>query len=770
MVWLPPLIAAYFWMPIALQSRTYTIVGAACIAGILVGTYRYRPRRLAPWLLIAGAFGLLFAGDVIYEGYSAALGTEPPFPSWADLPYLLFYPFIIVALARMLGEGRRRDRAAWLDAMVWTTGITVVLWEPLIEPSTDSTYGLFSMSVALAYPFMDMVLLLMVFRLLAGGAGRTVSFRLLAAGLLAQTVADAVYLIEINNDTYISGSVVDLGWLLTYTLIAASALHPSMADATAPRRDAPRLASHWRWSLLLIPSLTLPASVGYQVWVGNVTGEVDDLGVVVAAAVLVIGAVTLRGSGMLSVAHRRTDQLWRRVNSDALTDLASRDRFVEVLDEALTDGRDQGTPVSIAFLDLDDFKTVNDSLGHEAGDRLLVIVAERLSAALPDGDVLARFGGDEFAVLVRGNEVATVARSMLAALEAPVLVHGRQLQTGASIGVATAVDPEWSTAQMLQAADVAMYTAKRTGSGWARYEPAMAAHLLERLDVRERLASALLDGEIVPWFQPIVSIRTGELLGFEALARWCKPGAPPVPPDGWLPLAEETGLIVDVDRHVLRCAIDLFQTWRRDFGLDDPIHLAVNVSGRTLQQAGTAEDVVGALAERAMPASLLVVEVTEGVLLHDIRVSSRLQRMRAAGIRIALDDFGTGWSSLAYLRRYPVDQLKLDRTFTNELGTTASAHAIPAAVIQLATAMSLDVVAEGVETCQQQSHLVHLGFDAAQGYLFAPPLSARDVEAFLVQRRVVQRSVEATVNDHDVASTALVAQRATPAIERVRRG
>jgi diguanylate cyclase (GGDEF)-like protein len=736
-----PGLAVYLWISADGQTLIYTGTGAACVAGIVVSSFHYRPRHLAPWMLIAGAFALLFLGDLVYAAESAALGGEPPFPSWADLPHLLYYPLLIVALARMLGKRRQRDRAAWLDAALWTSGIVIVLWEPLIEPNIDSTYGLFSMSVTLAYPVMDMVVLLMVLRLVAGEAGGTVSFRLLAVGLLAHTGTDVGHLIQHNGGTYLSDSAIDLGRLITYVIIAAAAVHPSMARVTAPSTHPPRLASHWRWSLLLLPAMAIPASVGYQVWVGNVNGEVDDLVMVALVAVVVIAGMMLRGSELLAVAHRRTDQLWRQVNHDALTGLVSRHRFVGLLDQALDNSRGQGMTVSVAFLDLDDFKTVNDSLGHEAGDRLLVVVAERLTATIPAGDVLARFGGDEFAVLIRGGDAGAVAQSMLAALEAPVLVHGRQLQTGASIGLATATEPDWTTAQMLQAADVAMYTAKRAGTGCAQYKPDMAAQLLARIEVRERLTTALRDKAIQPWFQPVISLQTGHLLGFEALARWCKPGSPPAPPDSWLPLAEETGLITDVDRQILRAAITQFQIWKREFQLRDSVHLAVNMSGNTLHQPGIAEDVIQALAEAAMPASLLVVEVTEGVLLDDNQVSVRLQRLRAAGIRIALDDFGTGWSSLDYLRRYPVDQLKLDRSFTNELGTSSSAHAIPAAVIQLATAMSLDVVAEGVETRHQQQRLIQLGFDAAQGYLFSPPLCATDIQALLQQRQTIERSL-----------------------------
>ena len=428
---------------------------------------------------------------------------------------------------------------------------------------------------------------------------------------------------------------------------------------------------------------------------------------------------------MVADRERAAAELHDRVNLDALTGLASRERFVTELEARLAGDR----PPSIAFLDLDDFKTINDTLGHEAGDQLLRELAQRLEATVGPNDLVARFGGDEFAVLVNGD-VELVAEKLLTTLQQPVIVHGHEFGLQVSIGVTTATAMLTSTSDMLRRADIAMYDAKRAGGGWAQYQTGMSARLRRRLDLRARLVAALRDDEIAPWFQPVVDLASGELRGFEALARWIPRGETPVAIDEWLPMAEETGLVVSVDRVMCRAAVTQLADWRRRFPLDD-LDLAVNMSARTLQQRGIAEGLIALLEELNVPASRIVVEVTESVLIDDERVSARLQLLRAAGIRVALDDFGTGWSSLSYLQRFPVDQLKLDRTFTAELGIEPGSEAIPAAVLQLARTLALDVVAEGVETLEQRDHLVALGFPRAQGYLFGRAQPANRLEAAL---------------------------------------
>jgi EAL domain-containing protein (putative c-di-GMP-specific phosphodiesterase class I) len=256
----------------------------------------------------------------------------------------------------------------------------------------------------------------------------------------------------------------------------------------------------------------------------------------------------------------------------------------------------------------------------------------------------------------------------------------------------------------------------------------MSAVLLERLDVRNQLVSAVRDGSVQPWFQPVVDLASGRLRGFEALARWTTDSAAIVPSMNWLALAEESGLIIDVDRLILRESVGQLAQWRRDVpGLG--LTMAVNFSGRTLGQPGIEAEILDVLAAAGVPADLLTVEVTEGVLIDDEEVGNRLRRLRTAGVVIGLDDFGTGWSSLNYLRRFPVDHLKLDRSFTEDLGRGPASDTIPAAIVQIARGLSLGLVAEGVETLDQRDRLVELGFRTGQGYLFGRAQRAIDLTA-----------------------------------------
>jgi len=355
---------------------------------------------------------------------------------------------------------------------------------------------------------------------------------------------------------------------------------------------------------------------------------------------------------------------------------------------------------------------------------------------------VARLGGDEFAILLRGS-FEVVAEGLLAALHLPVVMAERSMQPQVSIGVTTAESQRSSTSDLLREADVAMYAAKKSGGGWQRYQPGMTAVLLERMDVRNRLEVALRGGAVEPWFQPIVELTTGRLCGFEALARWHVNGVPEMPSVDWLALAEETGIIVDVDRAVLRAAVAQLAAWRIDVPGSD-LEMAINLSGRTLQQPGIEDEVLAALAAHGVPASLLTVEVTEGVLIEDENVGDRLRTLRAAGVQIGLDDFGTGWSSLNYLRRFPVDHLKLDRSFTADLGRGAVADAIPAAIVQLARGLSLGLVAEGIETIEQRDRLIALGFEVGQGYLYGRAQRPDDLAAW-VQATALPEAAPAVV-------------------------
>ena len=424
---------------------------------------------------------------------------------------------------------------------------------------------------------------------------------------------------------------------------------------------------------------------------------------------------------------------------DALTGLPNRTLFSERLGQALARaGRGGQGLVAVLFLDLDNFKYVNDSLGHGAGDRLLVAVAERLRACLRPGDTAARLGGDEFTVLLEGvagvGDATRVAERVMGALREPFGLGGRRLFVGASIGVALGEAGRDRPEDLLRKADTALYQAK--GEGKARYalfDPEAERRTVRRLELENGLRRAVERDEFGVRYQPVVSLETGRPVGFEALVRWGHPTRGLVAPGEFVPLAEETGLIVPIGRRVLREACREARGWEELRPSGPPLTVGVNLSARQLSHPGVVGDVEEALDEAGLDPELLTLEVTEGVLVEDAeRHAGALRELKDLGVRLAIDDFGTGYSSLSYLRRLPADLLKLDGSFVGGIGKGAGEEEVLLeGIIGIAHGLGLGVAAEGVETAEQASRLRGLGCDLAQGYHFSWPLPSEEAAAFL---------------------------------------
>lgn len=449
---------------------------------------------------------------------------------------------------------------------------------------------------------------------------------------------------------------------------------------------------------------------------------------------------------------RTAAELTVRSLTDPLTGLANLPSVRAMLDLELDRGASDGT-AAVLLLDLDRFKVVNDSLGHAAGDEVLRAVAARLGGLLRGGDVLAKLGGDEFLVLARrlpeGQLAESIAQRLLLAFGEPFTAEGTPIYLGASIGVVS-LDPGGTTTAdtLLRHADLAMYRAKAAGgSGYAVFDQDMDIDIRRRLDMQNALHQALRQDELVLHYQPVIRPADGQVLGFEALVRWVRPGHGLVPPNEFIPLAEDTGLIIPLGRYVLREAARQLAEWRaREPGLADA-HMAVNVAAAQLNH-GFPGAVADVLAATGLPADRLILEITEGALLQDLeRTSELLSALRTSGVRMALDDFGTGYSSLSYLSQLPVDVLKIDRSFVAPFGTSVRADALIDVVLELARALDLSVVAEGVETCAQAEGLRLRHCDAIQGYFYSRPVPAAEIPAVLEQlatrRLLVDRSLPA---------------------------
>jgi diguanylate cyclase (GGDEF)-like protein len=435
----------------------------------------------------------------------------------------------------------------------------------------------------------------------------------------------------------------------------------------------------------------------------------------------------------VALAAARTANSMRQAFNDSLTGLPNRalllDRMELTLARAERDDRD----VTVLFLDLDGFKPVNDSMGHLAGDRLLIDVARRLKACLRRTETAARLGGDEFAILLADlddpRRAVEVAERIIAALEEPFTLLGREVFVSASIGIASGRDaPE----DLLRNADVAMYRAKRSGGDrYCVFEPGMHTAVVDRLELEADLRRAVARDELALRFQPIVDLRTGGLTGVEALLRWNHPTRGLMAPLDFIPLAEETGLIVALDRWVIAEACAQAARWRERFGAAAPAWVSANLSGHHLLEHDLEASVGRALDAAGLDPACLTLEITETVLVQDVALAvERLERLKELGVRIAIDDFGTGYSSLRYVARFPADFLKIAKPFVDSLHDDRGA-ALVQTIVSLGRSLGMEPIAEGIEHRSQHERLRGLGSTYGQGYLFARPVPAAEIDALL---------------------------------------
>ena len=446
-------------------------------------------------------------------------------------------------------------------------------------------------------------------------------------------------------------------------------------------------------------------------------------------------------SGVLSdVTDRKTLelQLQHQAFHDSLTGLANRALFADRVEHALQRAARSGEQVAVLFLDLDDFKTVNDSLGHEAGDELLVAVAGRLRRCLRPSDTIARLGGDEFAILLEAESIdsaSVVADRTVKAIEEPIVLGDREVVIHASIGIELGDSRQHSAGDLLRNADVAMYVAKAGGK--ARFEifdSSMHQAALQRLEIRADLERALIDNEFVVHYQPIVGLQESGVLGMEALIRWQHPERGLMPPLDFIPVAEETGLIVPIGRWVLREAALQAKRWQAVIPEGESFTMSVNVSARQLMRAEIVDEVAAVLLETGIPPDSLTLEITESVLMNDRHAAiTRLHQLKELGVRVAVDDFGTGYSSLGYLSTLPIDILKIDKSFIDRVASGAEDSAIAQAVIKLGNSLRLTVVAEGIEAVEQATALKAMRCHRGQGFYFSKPLDANGVDELLLR-------------------------------------
>jgi diguanylate cyclase (GGDEF)-like protein len=462
--------------------------------------------------------------------------------------------------------------------------------------------------------------------------------------------------------------------------------------------------------------------------------------ITLTAALALLGLGTALSMRILQQRRRADDRVHHIAFHDDLTSLPNRLMLNQRLDRALSRHRRAGSKLAILFMDLDRFKVINDSLGHEVGDALLRQVADRLKAQSREGDTVARMGGDEFVVLIENhdnlNDISACARRLVEELSAPYLLGKKDCHVTLSIGISVFPSDGSDSQALLKAADVAMYRAKELGrNNYQYYLPSMNVHTLERLELESDLSRALERGEFLLHYQPKVEIATGLISGTEALLRWKHPVRGLVPPLDFISLAEETGLIVPIGEWVLATACAQNKLWQ-EMGLTN-LGISVNLSARQFSDSMLLEKLTRIIHSSGLDPSSLELEITESMVMSNGECAvGVLEQLKAIGVRIAIDDFGTGYSSLGYLKRFPIDTIKVDRSFIRDIPADSGDKQIARAIIAMAHALKLKVVAEGVENAEQLKFLRAQHCDAAQGYFLCRPLPADEAaEALQVNRR-----------------------------------
>jgi diguanylate cyclase (GGDEF)-like protein len=445
--------------------------------------------------------------------------------------------------------------------------------------------------------------------------------------------------------------------------------------------------------------------------------------------------LSLAEHASLALNHARAvEEAVHEALHDSLTGLPNRSLFLDRMRHALARAERADAPVAVLFCDLDGFKTVNDSLGHRTGDRLLVLVAERLAECLRPADTIARLGGDEFAVLLEElrepGDAARAAQRLLEALHPPFELREREFYVSASIGIAAG---RGDAETLLRDADLAMYRAKGRGKGrYAVYQPSMHTAIVERLELEVDLKRALEREELVVVYQPIFGLASGTVSEVEALVRWRHPTRGTVMPESFVPLAEESGLIGELGRWVLKKACHQGALWRAKYPGHPGLGISVNLSGAQLREPGLVNEVADILTESQLESGGLTLEITETALMESFEDGiAQLDALKALGVELAIDDFGTGYSSLRYLRRMPLDAMKIEKSFVDGIGRSDEEPALLRAIVDLARIFGLRVVAEGIERPEQRARLLELGCELGQGHLLSEPLEAPQADALL---------------------------------------
>ena len=708
----------------------------AAVCGVLAA-WSADGRQRRAWICLTVGLAGWAGGEALWIFYERVL-HQSPFPSLADASYLLFP--IGAGLAMMLFpigySGQSRARFV-LDGFIVAGALFEMSWVLVLRSVYDAGgTSAFALGLSLTYPIADIAILTVAVLVLARApTGRRTMLAMVTAGVVLMALSDSAFAYLTANDGYFSGHVIDIGWATAFLTFGMAALiSRRVSETVVVMPQVPSRVSMW---LPYVP-VAIAALVCVLAYFPT-----PGLGPIFVSSTVLMSAVMARQFVVVRQNQRLLKLVADQALRDTLTGLANRDLFNDRLMHAVQLHERDNQSVAVLSMDLDDFKLVNDSLGHPAGDALLIQAAERLLGCVRTSDTVARVGGDEFAVLMEGLPELSrlVAHRVVAAFEEPFVIDGQQLLMRPSVGlaVASSANPDLSADMLLKQADVAMYSAKRSKSGGLHtFTPDMAlvdpnefelptdsSESGERgaaVRLLGELRHAIDHGDLTVYYQPKFDLRSGDVVGVEALVRWPHPKRGLLGPAHFLPLVRKRGLMRAVTDIVLTQALDDAAEWQA-MGIGVPI--AVNVFAPSLGDLDLPTHIASALAVRELSPEDLTIEITEDFLLDNIdRTRSVLERLRQRGIRIAIDDFGSGYSALWYLRELVIDEVKLDRHFIAPICVDPRAAAVVRGVVDLAHVLGVTTVAEGVEDAETADRLREFGCEVAQGYYYSPPISA----------------------------------------------
>ncbi|HET9910591.1 MAG TPA: EAL domain-containing protein [Anaerolineales bacterium] len=737
-------------------------------------------KRLAvAWGMIALSTFAYTLGDMSWAILEVVLLKEP-FPSIADVFYLAYYPLLLIGVLllpdRSVTRGEQVNKV--LDVSIVMIAAILGFWNFLLGPLVASNVDLpwLELAILLAYPVFDLVLLWVLLQLIYNRSDPrdSITAFLLAGSIAVTIISDCIYTYQALMDAFVSGGILDIGWRAAILLAGLAGVSQIRAIQSLQnpqrlhrwlevlidglRRIAPYFSYFWLIAayLLLIQSRLIHLPMNFfllSLGVGLIICLVLLRQIIMLFENAKLNTQLQQAMEKLQIQSTKLEKTNRELQSeigerkemekllihdslhDAMTGLPNRVLFLDRLGQAIQScKRRTGAIFSVLFIDLDQFKVINDSLGHLTGDQLLISIGKRMRDCLRSSDTVARFGGDEFAILLEitgnKNSAPLVAAKLLEAIKRPLKLDGHELYVTASMGLMMNIMGYDLPEDILRDADIAMYHAKASGKAhFEIFDVKMRSQAFSRLETEQQLRAALENQEFQLYYQPIISLKTNALVSFEALIRWHHPKRGVLLPNEFLPIAEASGLILSIENWVLNEACAQLTEWHEKYPYFQHVSVNVNVSGRQFAQPHFVAELVEALQRNKLKPEFLKLEITEGVLISNYSAANDVfTRLRDLGVQLQIDDFGSGYSSLGYLQHFPISAVKIDKSFIDGMGKGRKGTELIRAIVSMTRELEMEATAEGIETSEQLDELKSLLCNFGQGFLLSKPLDKASAE------------------------------------------